>query len=227
MGHDEDIVTQIIISPDSRWAATGSRDGTVIIWDLDSGCISQEWFAEDTGVHSLAFSPDSQCIMSIGGIEVAGKGEWHRVPPGMLQVAACSWNHLGVLHGKGKVLRPCRSPRNVEMHAVWATVWDVHQSDRKIRSLNGEACDSILDPLSDRPRNCVWSPDGTWIAAGAPMGGKVHIWETTTFQLLHTWEGSELLAFSADGCWVVTATPQTSPKPDPTRPTTAWVWVVQ
>ena len=115
------------------------------------------------------------------------------------------------------------------MHAVWATVWDIHQSDRKIRSLKGGACDSILDSLSDRPRNCVWSPDGTWIAAGAPMGGKVHIWETTTFQLLHTWEGSELLAFSADGCWVVTATPgpQTSSKPDPTRPTTAWVWAAQ
>ncbi len=63
-GHDGQIWTPIIMSADSRWAATGSVDGTIIIWDLESRCISQEWFAEDTGVASLAFSPDGQYILS-------------------------------------------------------------------------------------------------------------------------------------------------------------------
>lgn len=58
------ISAPIIISSDSRRAATGSEDGTIIVWDLQSGCISQEWFAEDAGVDSLAFSPDSRHIVS-------------------------------------------------------------------------------------------------------------------------------------------------------------------
>ncbi len=70
-GHDDKIQTPIIMSTDSRWAATGSKDGTIIIWDLESGCISQEWFAEDAGVASLAFSPDSRYILSASRGEIA------------------------------------------------------------------------------------------------------------------------------------------------------------
>ena len=90
-GHDGDVYTQIVTSADSRWAATvGSEDGTIIIWDLESGYISQEWFAEDTRVHSLAFSPDSGDIMSTGSMEAAGRGEWATV-----------WD----LHGGGRRVR--------------------------------------------------------------------------------------------------------------------------
>ena len=57
----------------------------------------------------------------------------YRVHPGMSQVAARSWNRPDVLHGRALegaslfvhatkdskgILRTCRSPRNVGMHAV-------------------------------------------------------------------------------------------------------------
>lgn len=185
VGHDGDVRTPIIISADSRWAATGSEDGTIIIWDLESGCIAQEWFAEDTGVDSLAFSPDSRYIVSTGSREAAIIGEW-------------------------------------------ATVWDLHQGARRVRSLRGEGevfAVSLFPPC----RNCAWPADGSWIAAGGQAGGAVHMWETTTFQRVQctsTWKGSELLAFSADGRWVATAAIGARPHTDLTRSTTAWIWGV-
>ncbi|KAI1789987.1 quinon protein alcohol dehydrogenase-like superfamily [Ganoderma leucocontextum] len=72
-GHDEHISTSIVISADSRWAATGSLDdGTIIIWDLESGSesISQNLFIHSPNPtakpHPLAFPPDNRYIASTG-----------------------------------------------------------------------------------------------------------------------------------------------------------------
>ena len=116
-GHDDWIITPIVISADSRWAATGSEDGTIIVWDLESGCISQDWLAEDAGVASLAFSPDSRYIMSTGG-------------------------------------RGCAvTTRDLQSRGV-----------RRVGTLMDEGYGNIpgCNDLS-----CAWSPEGSWIAAGA------------------------------------------------------------
>lgn len=87
---------------------------------------------------------------------------------------------------------------------VGATIWDLHGGVHKVRSLMEEEVGGDLPDLI----HCAWSPDGRWIAAGPQSDGSVHVWETTTFQRLHfhgiAWKGA-LLAFSADGCRVVTA----------------------
>ena len=51
------------------------------------------------------------------------------------------------------------------------------------------------------------------------------MWETATFQLLHTWKGSELLAFSADGRWVLTGDIKDSSGLDPAH-SECWIWSV-
>lgn len=61
---------------------------------------------------------------------------------------------------------------------------------------------------------CVWSPNGSWIAAGPKSDGVVHVWETTTFQHLHFHSAAwicALLPFSPDGHWVLTATNEATP----------------
>nr|VWO97016.1 Transcriptional repressor TUP1 [Ganoderma boninense] len=161
-GHNALMVSPIATSPDSRWAATGASDGTIIVWDLQSGCISQQWYAVENGPDSLAFSPNGQYLMS-----------------------ASRW-----AAARGKA----------------ATIWDLHQDARQMISLEAEAGPSLRSPQCI---NCIWAPDGSWIAAGAQEEGTVStsIWETTTgaFQRRHetVWEGSELLAASADGRWIV------------------------
>ncbi|PIL29026.1 hypothetical protein GSI_09074 [Ganoderma sinense ZZ0214-1] len=68
-GHDSSINALIVISADSRWVATGSKDGTIIVWDPESGRISQEWLAHpgSSGVYSLAFSVDNRYLVSASG----------------------------------------------------------------------------------------------------------------------------------------------------------------
>ena len=87
VGHDSRITTSIVTSMDGRWAATGSDDDTIIIWDLHNGFIAQEWLVrtipDGTGspalpgglqsgysphLNFLAFSPSSQHLVSMGAM---------------------------------------------------------------------------------------------------------------------------------------------------------------
>ncbi|KAI1791043.1 quinon protein alcohol dehydrogenase-like superfamily [Ganoderma leucocontextum] len=159
-GHDGAISTAIVISADSIWAATGSEDGTIIIWDTENECITQEWHAHParSGVGSLSLSADSRYILS-----------------------AASFGR--------------------------SIVWDLHQDPRGATSLADH------EDLNRKPlKHCVWSAEGSWIVSGSheeSHSTAVHLWDAHTFkfQRLHpreTCKGGTLLAFSPDGCWIVT-----------------------
>ena len=78
VGHDSRVATPIATSVDGRWAATGSDDNTIIVWDLQGGSIYKEWFIQPphdhhpgppspdlpSGLNCLAFSPDSRYLIS-------------------------------------------------------------------------------------------------------------------------------------------------------------------
>ncbi len=59
-------ISTLALSPDSKKAITGCRDGTVTLWDLSSGRsikelknpIGSAWLTSTTRVESIAFSPD-------------------------------------------------------------------------------------------------------------------------------------------------------------------------
>lgn len=58
-------VSTIAFSPNSRWIAGGSRDGTVRVWDAGTGERIYE-FTEDTEpIWKLEFSPDSKLLLSV------------------------------------------------------------------------------------------------------------------------------------------------------------------
>ncbi|PIL33093.1 hypothetical protein GSI_04542 [Ganoderma sinense ZZ0214-1] len=63
----------MVISHDSARVITSSIDGTIIIWDLESGAVVQEWLAHDSlgGVIDLALSLDSRRLVSAGGRTLA------------------------------------------------------------------------------------------------------------------------------------------------------------
>ena len=58
-------VSTIAFSPNSRWIAGGSRDGTIRVWDAGTGERIYE-FTEDTApIWKLEFSPDSKLLLSL------------------------------------------------------------------------------------------------------------------------------------------------------------------
>lgn len=60
-GHS-DKVNSVVFSPDGQWLASGSSDGTIKIWDVNSG--SCQTLECDGPVLSIVFSPDGQQLAS-------------------------------------------------------------------------------------------------------------------------------------------------------------------
>lgn len=63
MGH-EGRVRSVAVSPDGKWAASGSDDNTVKIWDLESGECRATLEGHTRLVVSVAITPDGKRIMS-------------------------------------------------------------------------------------------------------------------------------------------------------------------
>jgi WD40 repeat protein len=64
-GHDGTI-GRIGWSPDGRLLATPSKDGTVRIWDTDSGACLRIVRSQSESLYAAAFDPDGR-ILAIGG----------------------------------------------------------------------------------------------------------------------------------------------------------------
>ena len=62
-GHDAE-VTALAVSPHSAMCATGSKDGTIILWNMHSGLPAREWVGHPSSVRCLAFSPESGRLAS-------------------------------------------------------------------------------------------------------------------------------------------------------------------
>lgn len=60
-GHDG-VVSQVRISPDGRWIASASADGTARIWDAETGAHMTTLVGHLAGLSCLAWSPDSNTL---------------------------------------------------------------------------------------------------------------------------------------------------------------------
>ena len=54
------------ITPDGRFAVSGSNDKTVKVWDLEAGTCVGTLEGHQSSVHSVAISPDGTLIASTG-----------------------------------------------------------------------------------------------------------------------------------------------------------------
>jgi WD40 repeat protein len=54
----------MVVSPDERHIVSGSYDGTVAVWDLDSGTRLHSLQGHQESVNSVAVSPDGRHIVS-------------------------------------------------------------------------------------------------------------------------------------------------------------------
>src|SRR5262249_31072872 len=69
-------VTAVVAIPDSPYAVSGSGDGVLIVWDLETGAIVRSMQGRSEGVKALAVMPDA-CLLSGEGYEDAVVRIWN------------------------------------------------------------------------------------------------------------------------------------------------------
>ena len=173
-------INVLVMSPDGKWVASGSRDGTIILRDFKSGVNVQQWVGApyhdgrhcSRGVTSLAFSPDGRCLVSGGGgtkamvwdlssggvrqvatLSAAHDADYNVTPP---HVSACSWSPDGKTIATG-------------FHDGTTLLWDAHTFRQLMLG-------SSVPLVTGSTRSLTFSPDGRWLACtGTSSAGECAI----------------------------------------------------
>ena len=75
LGHRGNI-NRISYSPNGRWLASSSRDGTVRLWDSESGQLTKILVAPNGSIVDLAWSADSKNLIGIGSVGSSKRWVW-------------------------------------------------------------------------------------------------------------------------------------------------------
>ncbi|PIL35910.1 transporter [Ganoderma sinense ZZ0214-1] len=175
-GHD-DMVRELVASPDGKWVATGSKDSTVILWDTADGTIAQRWIAHSyKPVRALAFSPDGQHLVTCGddpNVKVWDLGPRADAAQGTPELVAalgghtypapcCTWSPRGDMIASASMDHTIR-------------LWDAH-TFRQLHALE--------HPLHGMNAIALvaFSPDGRWLLSGMPIH-RYHVWDAASVAL--------------------------------------------
>jgi len=175
----------IALSPDGKKIASGSRDGWVRFWDIDTGKLIIKWMAHTDIISSLCWSRD-------GG----------RVVTGSYDMTVRVWNVesretiLEIKTELGSRWRPAAVYSADETMIATATqflrIWDA-KTGNLIKNLKGHTQEVAC---------LAWTADGSTLISGS-FDHSIRMWNTTTWQQIHVLTGHtgvvEAIAISPNG----------------------------
>jgi WD40 repeat protein len=180
----QDIVLTAAALPDEHTIASVSRDGMVMLWDMDTLEVDKIFEIGDTHIHPLLFSPDGTRLVGVRG----GTAHAWDVEAGEMIVtvtltmpravsAGFSCDGSQVIFGCGDDVLRC---------------WDVE---------SGEIVGDPYKGHEDMPDDIVCSLDGKLIASAAALD--IHIWNVKEHKIVAKLEGRGSLAISPDSRYLV------------------------
>jgi len=165
--------------------ATGSSEGVVKLWDIETGKVKKTYKGLEGRNRILTFSPDSICI-ALGGRD--GSVEiWDMEKAGLIKNLT---GHEGAItaiafSSEGELIATGSEDKTIK---VWHT-----RSGRLLKTLKGH--EGAVKALA-------LSSDGQMLASGG-RDRKVRLWKVQTGQMIKALEGHEseiaAVAFSSDG----------------------------
>ncbi|GHO47210.1 NB-ARC domain-containing protein [Ktedonospora formicarum] len=182
----------LVFSPDERTLATGSWDGTVKLWDLQSGILLwTQWHAGP--IFSAVFSPDGQTLASGGDDAViqfwdVSSGRKVQMVPHPGPVFALAWSPNGQLVASSTFDGSIR-------------LWQMQRSQPP-------PCNSVLRGHTNWVFSLSFAPDSIHLASSS-WDRTVKVWDVVNVRLCSTLTGHtqqvDAVAWSPDGHTVASA----------------------